>query len=165
MQRQVSALAVYKCDVREHDDVGQSVKTFLYKDMLELALQYLNANGMRPWVSLHGVAFSELRDRLQDGLPCMDVPLGLIRMQQYGIRQAIIEVDFADPFTDWSRLSDASLLALIVQRCAWVQQHLSLPGQPAAAYINMRDLPAAMRVRACIRTSLRVEELELKVAP
>ena len=37
----------------------------------------------------------------QDGTPSYDIPLGLQRMQQYGICHAIIEADFADPTTDW----------------------------------------------------------------
>lgn len=78
--------------------------------------------------------FSECWEKWDaQGVPLMDVPLGLAKMRAYGVTNAVLEANFACRATNWDRFGEDGLFELLEERCRWAVEHLSPPASPAAA--------------------------------
>ena len=75
------------------------------------------------------------------------IPLGLLKMKEYGISNAIIEVDLAIDSVDWKGMFPVSRLAEhLTFLFKWCDQNLAKPldGGKRNHFINIRDFPVAM---------------------
>ncbi|PNW76373.1 hypothetical protein CHLRE_11g467531v5 [Chlamydomonas reinhardtii] len=109
-------------------------------------LPFLQALHSSKLIDEHCFAFSELYDAHGSDLPGQDLPFGLAKMIQYGIQNAILEVDVAAPYINWDKYHIEDLCALVESRCRWVASNLyaGRPTQPAS-YVHLRDFSAAMQ--------------------
>ncbi|PNH01683.1 hypothetical protein TSOC_012413 [Tetrabaena socialis] len=119
-------------------------------------------------------AFTELWEHWdRERVPQLTLPLGLRKMEVYGIQNAIIEANRVPPHglgqvggpaggapggktkdprgrgqqqREASGLGEDGFFEIIEERCRWVRSHLSLPGRlwPAATFVNIRDFNTAM---------------------
>ena len=89
-------------------------------------------------------AFTEVAESFKDGVPDTDtVPMGLRKMQAFGLRNPIIEIDLADKTVDWERKTTVDdYYRLILRRIEWAKENLS---RNSKIFVNIRDLPIAIQ--------------------
>ncbi|KAG2439012.1 hypothetical protein HYH02_006541 [Chlamydomonas schloesseri] len=109
-------------------------------------LQFLQALRSSKLIDEHCFAFSELYDANGSDLPGQDLPFGLAKMIQYGIQNAILEVDVAATYINWEKYHIEDLCSLVESRCRWVAANLfaGRPTQPAS-YVHLRDFAVSMQ--------------------
>ena len=88
-------------------------------------------------------AFSEFlesvdKDRVPD---TKTVPVGLRKMKELGIKNAIIEADLVWSGIDYSKFKTKAMNQLLYERLAWCRENLA---KDAKIFINLRDLPDGM---------------------
>ena len=66
------------------------------------------------------------------------VPIGLRKMKELGIKNAIIELDLVWAGIDYSKFKVAAINQLLFERMAWCRKNLS---KDSKIFINIRDLP------------------------
>ena len=88
-------------------------------------------------------AFTDAFEKFtSDALPDMeDIPVGMEKMSEIGLKNPIIEIDLATPRIDWEKLSISQYCDLLLARILWVHTHLS---PDARIFVNLRDFPDAM---------------------
>lgn len=95
-------------------------------------------------------AFSEVFLHLKDGCMCTgedDIPTGLQKMKEYGIPNAIIEIDIAYDKIDWNgKFPVSKLIEHLTFLLKWSHENLSEPTgvDRRMIFINLRDFPVAM---------------------
>ena len=70
-----------------------------------------------------------------------DVPVGLLKMKETGLWNAILEVDLGDGVYDFSKFPMKDLCALVKKWIVWVYKNLN---QDAKVLINLRDMTDVM---------------------
>ena len=83
--------------------------------------------------------FSEMVEDVHDGFPDHAIPHGLVKMKEYGIRNAILEVDLLCKRTDPAKFTDDMIPHLIQSRLDFIRRH----APRANIFINYRDGPVA----------------------
>ena len=88
-------------------------------------------------------AFSEFlesvdKDRVPD---TKTVPVGLRKMKELGIKNAIIEADLVWAGIDYKKFKVEAINQLFSERMAWCRKNL---GKDAKIFLNLRDLPGGM---------------------
>ena len=88
-------------------------------------------------------AFSEFlesvdKDRVPD---TKTVPVGLRKMKELGIKNAIIEADLVWAGIDYKKFKVEAINQLFSERMAWCRKNL---GKDAKIFLNLRDLPDGM---------------------
>ena len=88
-------------------------------------------------------AFTEFLESIsKDRVPdTKTIPIGLRKMKELGIKNAIIEMDLVYRGIDYKKFKVAAINKLLSERLAWIRSNLS---QDAKVFINLRDLPDAM---------------------
>ena len=88
-------------------------------------------------------AFSEFLESVdKDGIPdTKTVPVGLRKMKELGIKNAIIEADLVWSGIDYSKFKTKAMNQLLYERLAWCRENLA---KDAKIFINLRDLPDGM---------------------
>ncbi len=91
--------------------------------------------------SMH--AFSEVTENVRDGsLDTEQVPVGLLKMQRFGLSNPIFEIDLANRAVSWNqKFTVEDLCGLLLKWFDWARQHLS---SGARIMVNLRDFPLAM---------------------
>ncbi|RYG64175.1 hypothetical protein EON64_14510, partial [archaeon] len=96
--------------------------------------------------------FSELFDRLDDGLPSADCPLGIFKMLKYNLQNVIIEMDVDHKMWESDKLGEVPAAAgnskwtfqqhceLLRQRIETVKNEIS---PSSIVFVNFRDAAAA----------------------
>jgi len=87
-------------------------------------------------------AFTEATACVKDGvMDTKTLPIGLEKMQKFGLWNPIIEVDLADKSVDNEKFTGEDVCQLLLQWITWVLENLS---SNAKILVNLRDLPSAM---------------------
>ena len=88
-------------------------------------------------------AFSELLESVdKNGVPDIKtLPVGLRKMRDLGIKNAIIELDLGWAGIDYKKFKVEAINQLLSERMAWCRENLS---NDSKIFINIRDLPYAM---------------------
>jgi len=87
-------------------------------------------------------AFTEATACVKDGvMDTKTLPIGLEKMQKFGLWNPIIEVDLADKSVDNEKFTAEDVCQLLLQWINWVLENLS---SNAKILVNLRDLPSAM---------------------
>lgn len=95
-------------------------------------------------------AFSEVYEKIDEDSKTMvsSIPTGLLKMKEYSIPNAIIEIDLAIKEVDWEGNFPVSKLAEhLTFLLKWCDDNLALPSDGSKRrnhFINLRDLPVAM---------------------
>merc|ERR1712180_315232 len=87
-------------------------------------------------------AFSELIERIDGKVPQDDLPIGLLKSKQLGIKNVIIELDLLYYNIDYKVFNAEAMCDLVIQRLQWIQENL---GADSLACINIRDFAEAMK--------------------
>lgn len=99
--------------------------------------------------------FSEMFDDVVAGVPSPALPLGLERMQQYGVPNVVLEVSLACTRTNWNIWSNEKLLQLVDDRIRWIRNNC---GDNPLILINIRDFVTAWAHHAT-RTEMLVAHI------
>ncbi|GFR45005.1 hypothetical protein Agub_g6315, partial [Astrephomene gubernaculifera] len=99
-------------------------------------------------------AVSELFDANGSELPGQDLPLGLSRMLEFSVQNAMLDCDVGAAAAEWGASGDSSsgssfqdLCALLESRCRWVAANLVCGRpQPPACWLRLRGWERAMQV-------------------
>ena len=89
-------------------------------------------------------AFSEFVESVDPKAKIPDtktVPVGLRKMNELGLKNAIMEVDLAWAGIDYKKFKVKAINQLLSERMAWCRENLS---KDSKIFINIRDLPYAM---------------------
>ncbi len=87
-------------------------------------------------------AFSEVTAGISKGVIDREtIPVGLVRMKEYGLINPIIEFDLADKSVDWEFCSVQDICELIMKWMDWSRTNLS---KDSKTFVNFRDFPMAM---------------------
>ena len=87
-------------------------------------------------------AFSEVSEGVKDGIyDTTTLPVGLAKMQAFGLKNPIIEIDLCDKSVDWSRFTVGDMCKLVSDRMNWSRQFLC---SSSKIFINLRDFPLVM---------------------
>ena len=91
-------------------------------------------------------AFSEFvesvdKDRVPD---TKTIPVGLRKMKELGIKNAIVEADLVWQGIDYKRFKIEAICELFSQRIAWCRANLA---KNARVLFNIRDLPEGMKTK------------------
>ena len=89
-------------------------------------------------------AFSEFVESVDSKTKIPDtktVPVGLRKMNELGLKNAIIEADLAWSGIDYKKFKVKAINQLLSERMAWCRENLS---KDSKIFINIRDLPHAM---------------------
>ena len=87
-------------------------------------------------------AFTEATACVKDGvMDTKTLPIGLEKMQKFGLWNPIIEIDLADKSVDNEKFTVEDVCQLLLQWINWVLENLS---SNAKILVNLRDLPSAM---------------------
>lgn len=88
-------------------------------------------------------AFTELLESVdKSGVPdTKTIPVGLLKMKELGIRNAIIEMDLVYNAIDYKKFKVEAINDLLTERLRWTRENLS---KDAKVFINLRDLPDGM---------------------
>ena len=88
-------------------------------------------------------AFSEFLESIdKDRVPdTKTVPIGLRKMKDLGIKNAIIEMDLVYRGIDYKKFKVEAINDLLQERLRWIRKHLA---NDAKVFINLRDLPDGM---------------------
>lgn len=88
-------------------------------------------------------AFSEFLESIgKDRVPDTEtVPIGLRKMKELGIKNAIIEMDLVYRGIDYKKFKVEAINDLLRERLRWIRKNLA---QDAKVFINLRDLPDGM---------------------
>ena len=88
-------------------------------------------------------AFTEFLESIdKDRMPdTKTVPIGLRKMKDLGIKNAIIEMDLVYRGIDYKKFKVKAINDLLQQRLRWIRKHLA---KDAKVFINFRDLPDGM---------------------
>ena len=87
-------------------------------------------------------AFTEATACVKDGvMDTKTLPIGLEKMQKFGLWNPIIEIDLADKSVDNEKFTVEDVCQLLLQWINWVLANLS---SNAKILVNLRDLPSAM---------------------
>ena len=90
----------------------------------------------------HLWAFSEFLEKINNKIPDTDkIPIGMVKMKELGIKNAIIEADLVYNGIDYSVFTMKKMCALFSKWFRWIRENLS---QDSLILINIRDLPDAM---------------------
>ena len=102
-------------------------------------------------------AFTEATAGVKNGvMDTKTLPIGLEKMQQFGLRNPIIEVDLADKSVDNAKFTTEDVCQLLLQWIDWSLENLSIDGK---ILVNLRDLPSAMTSEAPERVFIVVSFL------
>ena len=97
-------------------------------------------------------AFSEFIEKINNKIPDEDkVPIGMLKMKELGIKNAIIEVDLVYNGIDYSVFDMDKICLLFSKWFKWIRDNLS---HDSLILVNFRDLPDAI-----IRKPVRVFKL------
>ena len=88
-------------------------------------------------------AFTEFLESIdKDRVPdTKTVPIGLRKMKDLGIKNAIIEMDLVYRGIDYKKFKVEAINDLLHERLRWIRKHLA---NDAKVFINFRDLPDGM---------------------
>lgn len=87
-------------------------------------------------------AFTEVSEGVKDGVyDTTKLPVGLTKMQTFGLKNPIIEIDLNDKSVDWSRFTVGDMCKLLFSRMNWSRQFLC---SNSKIFINLRDFPLVM---------------------
>jgi len=87
-------------------------------------------------------AFSEFIEKINNRIPDESkVPIGMLKMKELGIKNAIIEADLVYNGIDYTVFNMKRLCALFSKWFKWIRENLS---PDSLIFINIRDLPDAM---------------------
>lgn len=88
-------------------------------------------------------AFSEFLESIdKDRVPdTKTVPIGMRKMKDLGIKNAIIEMDLVYKGIDYKKFKVEAINDLLRERLRWIRKHLA---KDAKVFINFRDLPDGM---------------------
>ena len=91
-------------------------------------------------------AFTEFLESIdKDRVPdTKTIPIGLRKMKDLGIKNAIIELDLVWAGIDYKKFKVAAINRLLSERLAWCRENLS---KDSKIFINIRDLPAGMATK------------------
>ncbi|XP_065662113.1 uncharacterized protein LOC136084860 [Hydra vulgaris] len=87
-------------------------------------------------------AFTEFaNDANSEGIPLSDLPVGLKKCKQLGIKNVIIEADLVYYKYDYEKFDHNAMCALFIERFEWIRNNLS---NDSNILVNLRDLPDAL---------------------
>ena len=90
----------------------------------------------------HLWAFSEFLEKINNKIPDENqIPIGLLKMKELGINNAIIEADLVYNGIDYSVFNMDKMCALFSKWFKWIRKNLS---KDSMILVNIRDLPDAM---------------------
>lgn len=93
-------------------------------------------------------AFTEVTEGVNQGeVDTKTIPVGMVKMKQFGLINPIIEIDLANKSTsiNWKKkFSIEDMCDLLDERFQWCRENLSPDGR---CLVNIRDFPLAMRSR------------------
>merc|ERR1712048_308197 len=88
-------------------------------------------------------AFTELFDKTDaDKVPINEIPIGLKKCKEFGLKNVIIEMDLMYFAVDYSKFPVEAQLAMLSSRLKWIKENLS---QDARVFVNLRDFSPAMK--------------------
>ena len=91
-------------------------------------------------------AFTEATAGVKDGvMDTKTLPIGLEKMQKFGLWNPIIEVDLANKSVDTEKFTTQDVCQLLLQ---WIDWSLAKLSSNAKILVNLRDLPEAMTTQA-----------------
>jgi len=97
-------------------------------------------------------AFTEFIEKIDNKIPDEDkVPIGMLKMKELGVKNAVIEVDLVYNGIDYSVFDMDKICRLFSKWFKWIRDNLS---QDSMILVNFRDLPDAM-----VRKPVRVFKL------
>lgn len=99
-------------------------------------VSYLNSSGNK---GINYYCFAELYDRVFDGLPLEDVPLGLQKLMKYELKHVVIEMTLNDPFINWNVCTFPSMLELIGQRLNYIKKSATSQKDLGRVLFHVRD--------------------------
>ncbi|XP_038073801.1 uncharacterized protein LOC119741921 [Patiria miniata] len=90
-------------------------------------------------------AFSEITEGAKNRIPNTEkIPVGLQKMKETGLWNAILEVDLSDGVYDFSKFTMDDMCALVKKWIMWVYDNLH---RDAKVLINLRDMSDVMPVK------------------
>lgn len=90
----------------------------------------------------HLWAFTEFIEKIDNRIPDTDkIPVGMLKMKELGIKNAIIEADLVYNGIDYKAFKANQMCALFSKWFKWIRENLS---KDSLILINLRDLPDAM---------------------
>ena len=87
-------------------------------------------------------AFCEMWERLEDGVPQSDIPVGLQKCKRFGIMNIMIEFDMMYHKVDYKKFDMGKLCKYIKERVDWIRANLS---PKSLIFVNMRDFTNTMK--------------------
>ena len=88
-------------------------------------------------------AFTEFLESIdEDKVPREDVPIGLLKMKEYGIKNVIMEIDLVYYGIDYNKFKAGNLCKLLSKRFKWIRDNLS---PDSRIFVNVRDFSECMK--------------------
>lgn len=111
-------------------------------------------------------AFSEFLDSVdKSGVPnTKTIPVGLRKMKELGIRNAIIEMDLVYAGINYKKFKVEAINDLLTERLKWVHANLA---KDSKVVVNLRDLPDGMikRPKRVFKVIRHLSSLPLDIRP
>jgi len=89
-------------------------------------------------------AFTEFSDNAVNEIPSPDIPIGLQKCKELGIKNIIMEADLVYYAYDYSKFTHEKMCELFDARFKWTRKNLS---EDSLIMVNLRDLPDAMKLQ------------------
>jgi len=86
-------------------------------------------------------AFSELWEKLEDGIPQPDIPIGLTKCQHFGINNVVLEFDLMYYKIDYEEFDMDEICDYFMDKVEWIRANLS---PKSLILINIRDFSQTM---------------------
>ena len=88
-------------------------------------------------------AFTEFLETIDENkVPQEDIPIGLIKMKEFGIWNVMMEMDLVYYGIDYSKFKAGNMCRLLNQRFKWIRENLS---PDSRIFVNIRDFSECMK--------------------
>merc|ERR1711962_445501 len=87
-------------------------------------------------------AFTEMFDSIDDkGYPIDELPIGLQKCKEFGIKNVIMEIDLMYYSVDYTKFNVEKICEMLVKRFEWIRENLS---SDSRVFVNLRDFSPCM---------------------
>ena len=87
-------------------------------------------------------AFTEMFDSIDDkGFPIDELPIGLQKCKEFGIKNVIMEIDLMYYSVDYTKFTVEKICEMLVKRFEWIRENLS---PDSRIFVNLRDFSPCM---------------------
>ncbi|XP_071955096.1 uncharacterized protein [Antedon mediterranea] len=86
-------------------------------------------------------AFSEVWEKIVDKVPQPDIPIGMLKCKEFGIKNVFLEIDLMYYKIDYNKMNMDEVCKLLKERIDWIRANLS---KDSMIVINFRDFTTSM---------------------